>query len=1461
LYINLVIEQPITVSAGCDICPVYFAMLLTRQGCKTMQERGRVMRRSVLIVAVAVLLFGLGVILVRADSNSQIPPPSLQPDSVQINPDKQAKKANTPPAVPNNGKFPLVLTSENRDRPLRKLDLPPAPDFPGASISASARIKREPMIADKKPDESKRFDPQWLSATPPPHDLTFPADLKAPPAPETWEKSGRSSSHQNSLDYVWISESFEADTNIPWAWSQAITNTGYPAYTWQVDSVGNIALDGSNVADINYDPSLSPQDEWLISPSIDLTEGGRPWTLSFWWEVSYLWAVELNTYDLELRISTNGGVTWDPTVLWVEDSVGVFVNYAWYRAVIDLSPYLSYSSVKFAWRYAGVDGAYAALDLITLADCHVTPQPGDLIEVAENPADTTFYRTDPDGGCNSTPYLWNDIECGASVYGSCFTYDYYGMHRDTDWFLFTLTEPRWVRATVTAEFPVQVILIDTVCAMPYQYAFGRGDMCDEVVVDAGCLPAGTYALWVGPSTNVGIASPMAYRATFECGTCSSLGETCENAIIIPGLPYHVVDSTNGHVNDYDEGCPYSGSYSRDVVYEFSPDADMLLTVDMCPSLYDTKVYIYEGSCNYGTAIACNDDGDCGMTGYQSYLEDVPLTRWLTYYIVVDGYGSQNGTYDLTITADAGRECQENTMLGFPVVHPDSVSDAITSDANSPFETAQKISGLDYFATEIRFWGLQLKYNPGWTACVEEDPDIPFLISWYADSAGIPGAKLCEEYVLTSAVPTGDIYLGWPAYEYSATIGAPCQIGSGWLSIQGGAADSCWFLWLTSDSLDTRTAMRSYNGGSWTEVSSTLALCLSGDSIPAVGCPLESSLYSQSPTPIEGVWNVAVSEYPTNAHWLAENYNIPATAVTGIRFWGNQLTWDAEPCGENPVPFTIMLQHDSLGWPGPAACTYNLTLTGAPTGHFYDGLPLYEYTALFPSPCPLNNGWISVRGGGDEPCRFAWLNSPTGDYRSVYWEDGSGLHGLPMNCSMCLFGDTLTLPDCPADSTVFGQIPSSPLNDQWAAFISDSTRPYLAADDFHDVYDPITEIHFWGMYNQYGTDCIESPMTAQISFHEDSLNYPGSIIHSYVLDITPEPTGLAGFAYDFIGPIFHHQAVLPEPLLMTDGWISIQDISDSYCTFAWMTSGERLEGSARQLWTDQTWHVLNWDLSLCLISGEGVALITGLVYYHENDSPVAGLIMDILPGDSVATIGTGAYDFPDLTVGTTYQVTPSCSSEVDCDDAISFYDASLAARSAIGLITMDEMERRAADVSGNGNVTFYDAALIAQYAIGSIADFPSPCRWQFEPSQRLYDPLLADQYAQDYEAICLGDVSHDWAPVVHTEAPLPIASTLSLRPGGTVAAKNVIEHTAYSIQFDCSYNPTRTRFVGAMLTEGLDDWHLYTREEAGIIHIGAFGTSPVEMTQEIVLLRFAPLRQDFDMLSLEIDGYRIPCLVW
>ena len=138
------------------------------------------------------------------------------------------------------------------------------------------------------------------------------------------------------------------------------------------------------------------------------------------------------------------------------------------------------------------------------------------------------------------------------------------------------------------------------------------------------------------------------------------GETLATAIPIPSLPFSASRTTCDHLDDYDEACPYGGSVAPDLVYRWQPPAAGAITVSLCGSSYNTKLYIYRDDA--GDLVDCNDDEGCGYPNYTSRIPNLEVSPEHVYFIVIDGYGSSCGDYLLNVVESCALHCPEGAML-------------------------------------------------------------------------------------------------------------------------------------------------------------------------------------------------------------------------------------------------------------------------------------------------------------------------------------------------------------------------------------------------------------------------------------------------------------------------------------------------------------------------------------------------------------------------------------------------------------------------------------------------------------------------------------------------------------------------------------------------------------------------------------------------------------------------------
>ncbi len=310
--------------------------------------------------------------------------------------------------------------------------------------------------------------------------------------------------------------------------------------------------------------------------------------------------------------------------------------------------------------------------------------------------------TDTNGGCGSDPLVFGSIHCGETICGTSY---FDGTYRDTEWFRLELPGGHAgydFTLRGQAEFDLQLFLIrdDGGDCYDLQLTYTQGDACATIQVLADCVPAtSTYYAWLGPQFTTAFEctnDDVQYWITLQCAWCDvapgacclngichaettiwecqdlggefmgeftlcdpspcspPVGDNCANAKNVNEVPYTDLDDTCAYSQDYDAICPFGESTAPDVVYRYVPPLDEVLDITLCldETNYDTKLYVYEGTCQ-GEYVACNDDF-CTTTSYPlapyvSKIESVLLSAGNTYYIIVDGYGSECGTYRLSVT--------------------------------------------------------------------------------------------------------------------------------------------------------------------------------------------------------------------------------------------------------------------------------------------------------------------------------------------------------------------------------------------------------------------------------------------------------------------------------------------------------------------------------------------------------------------------------------------------------------------------------------------------------------------------------------------------------------------------------------------------------------------------------------------------------------------------------------------
>ena len=408
------------------------------------------------------------------------------------------------------------------------------------------------------------------------------------------------------------------------------------------ENISVLGGDGQNI--VMWDEPLNPFTVLLtIEVVTDTWQGETSWDL-----------VDMGTGDLVASIAegelteANTSYTWDIEIphgnysFTIYDSFGDGI-YAPGGYALSLDGVSIYSSIGDGWtgteetiEFNTSEGRFTATN-----DSYVDPIPIDK---------TFIYDLEWQAGMALTgPIL---IESGSfnvsrEVPEECGAFTHYAVYSGDGTELGTTTEIEYAHEGLTngTEYCYYVTVV---------YEEGTSDPTEQA--------CGTPADWVAEAPSNLMSFPgdeemvLVWMAPGGGGG-GTQGDVIDNPFVVTGLPFEANGTTEGFNDDYDEVCPYTGSTSNDVVYMFSTSGGTY-DFSLCESGYDTKIYIYDIN---QMNIACNDDACNNSAGdpYRSLLENVTLDPGL-YYVIVDGYGGQNGEYQLLIDFSGNRSYSYST---------------------------------------------------------------------------------------------------------------------------------------------------------------------------------------------------------------------------------------------------------------------------------------------------------------------------------------------------------------------------------------------------------------------------------------------------------------------------------------------------------------------------------------------------------------------------------------------------------------------------------------------------------------------------------------------------------------------------------------------------------------------------------------------------------------------------------
>ena len=185
---------------------------------------------------------------------------------------------------------------------------------------------------------------------------------------------------------------------------------------------------------------------------------------------------------------------------------------------------------------------------------------------------------------------------------------------------------------------------------------------------------------------------------------------------------------------------------------------------------------------------------------------------------------------------------------------------------------------------------------------------------------------------------------------------------------------------------------------------------------------------------------------------------------------------------------------------------------------------------------------------------------------------------------------------------------------------------------------------------------------------------------------------------------------------------------------------------------QTQAQITIDIATITVSGK-------VTYENTSNTPIVGAVVKLMSGTTVAGTGTtnatGDYSITGVTGGTSYTISATKTTGWP-SNAVLASDALLAARSAVGAVTLSTLQTLAADVTGNGNVSAGDALQILRRVVGQITSF-TIADWQFETKTTA---VGGSNTTANFKGIAAGDVNE-------SATTLPKKSEVSVLSGKNV----------------------------------------------------------------------------------------------
>jgi len=477
---------------------------------------------------------------------------------------------------------------------------------------------------------------------------------------------------------VFIDEDFStaSGTTPPAGW---VTNVVFGPAQWEfgVSAVagGASAAMTNPVAYIDGDIN-APQEATLTSPAFDASTAGGAIILSF--DSRFI-----EGYSGCIDVEVFNGTVW--TSVYTPPGCST----AGITATHDESPAIDITAaaggatnaqVRFHWTG---DWSWGwTLDNVLVFTCNYATPAGATFSsetCALNATDNT------NGGCNSTPEVYETVSCGQTIAGTAWIDDSGTGNRDTDWYSFTVNAATTLNFSGHAEFAASFFVID----------LNAG--CGGAAVVAGanygaCIPAsftyniapGSYAIFVGPDfgADVGCAADNNYYFTLDLVPVVSFGNATPQ----------VCESENVNLNTLTSPSATGGTWAGTGVTGNMFDA--------------TAAGAGTHTLTYTVSLSTADPNGCSGG---PFVLNVPVTVNPAAPSPTMGAaptGCAGDVVTLSATAASGGTLTWHETAGGPVVHTGSTYNVTMGSTTEDYyvQEAAPTPAPDLKITEVEQWG-------------------------------------------------------------------------------------------------------------------------------------------------------------------------------------------------------------------------------------------------------------------------------------------------------------------------------------------------------------------------------------------------------------------------------------------------------------------------------------------------------------------------------------------------------------------------------------------------------------------------------------------------------------------------------------------------------------------------------------------------------------------------------------